>query len=435
MQPGTSSDIAAETTTHPERSMTMDLASIIVSALVHAIVNAGLQATSVVAKDGYESLKAAILRKYGPQVQTDIEKLEQDPTDQGYRDELAQKLRDLGTEDDTELQELAVDLLFIIETLTPVDRIERAQRKAGIRAVDLTLQRHVGGVLDARSHYSLDDRELLTSSIARQSQVPQAVREEIAGLHSTIRDQIETIATQIENSKYKDAETAIANLPLSYVERQRAANLIRADKHMHVSYQALKITVEYFSELNQSVLQSIEREVSPQREANMMLGNAIMIYELTDFVIRYIEAFMVNGTAEIEKLHCETKEKIAELQRQQSALEQLANSPGVEPAVRDQTLADIQNREAAIEELKLEWDKYITEVKALSSTVGEVREKLPTLEVIRENAKVQINLIQLVAMLQFLKQNSNAIKGTIDALKGFRLAPLSPNRVRRLLGI
>jgi hypothetical protein len=39
-----------------------------------------------------------------------------------------------------------------------------------------------------------------------------------------------------------------------------------------------------------------------------------------------------------------------------------------------------------------------------------------------------------MAMLRFLKLNAEAVKGTIDTLKGFRLAPLSPTRVQRLVG-
>ncbi len=422
----------------------VDPVTIIVAALVSGIL-AGLQATAEQAvTDGYQALKATIIRKYGRQAKTSIEQLEQDPHSLPRQEAVAQELRSAGADQDIELQQLASKLTYIIEnpmsrpgqtSLIPMDPVEQAQRQAGVRAVSQVMDRHITSVLAVRSNYMLDDTDLLTSNITGKSNVPQAIRDEIAGLHNDIRAIIEQIALRIEETKYKDAEQAIANLPLAYSERQRASSLIEADKRMHVSYQTLKVTVEFFSELNQIVLGKIERESSPQKESNMMLGNAIMIYELTDFVSRYIEGFAVNGSADIERLYSETKQKIADLRGQQKALEQRATAQGVEDAVRDQTLEDIRNREAAIDELDNEWDKYVSEVKQLYSTVNEVRGKLPTLEVIRENAKVQINLIQLVAMLRFLKQNSAAIKGTVDALKGFRLAPLSPSRVRRLLGI
>jgi len=413
----------------------IDPITLIVTALVNGIL-AGLQGTAEQAvKDSYEALKGAIIRKYGRPAEASIVQLEQNPNSQPHQDMLVLQLRKAGADQDAELQRLASRLTYIIENPMLPDPVERVQRQAGIRAVGQVLDGHVNRVMAVRAQYVTDDNELLSTNVARNSSIPQSVRDEIARLHNSIRDIIEQIAARIEEGKYKDAEQAIAEMPLAYGERQRALNLVQADKRMHVSYQTPNVTVEYFSELNRSVLNKIERESSPQREANMMLGNAIMIYELTDFVIRYIESFTVNGASDIQKLHNETKQKIADLRNQQKALEQRATAPGVEQAVRTQTLEDIHNREGAIDELDREWDNYVNEVNQLYSTVGEVRGKLPTLEVIRENAKVQINLIQLVAMLRFLKQNSDAIKGTVDALKGFRLAPLSPGRVRRLLGI
>ena len=49
--------------------------------------------------------------------------------------------------------------------------------------------------------------------------------------------------------------------------------------------------------------------------------------------------------------------------------------------------------------------------------------------------RIQILTLQLVAMLRVLTQNSESIRGAVASLKGFRLAPLSSVRVRRLLGI
>jgi hypothetical protein len=98
-------------------------------------------------------------------------------------------------------------------------------------------------------------------------------------------------------------------------------------------------------------------------------------------------------------------------------------------------LEDIHHRDGAIDELEKEWISYVGEIGKLHLTVNEIQAKVRTLELIRDNARLQIGVLQAVAMLRFLKQNSDALRGTIETLKGFRLAPLSPNRVRRLLGI
>lgn len=158
-----------------------------------------------------------------------------------------------------------------------------------------------------------------------------------------------------------------------------------------------------------------------------------MICELTDFVIGYIEGFSLGG--DLDKLHAEARQRVKETRDRQKALESRLRGMDVEQAVRDQTLEDIRNRESALRELDSEWDKYLGEMQQLRTTVNEVRGKIPTLEVIRENAHIQIMTLQLVAMLSFLKQNSDSIRGAVDTLQGFRLAPLSSTRVRRLLGV
>jgi uncharacterized protein YifE (UPF0438 family) len=159
----------------------------------------------------------------------------------------------------------------------------------------------------------------------------------------------------------------------------------------------------------------------------------VMIYELTDFVIGYIQAFTVS--TDLETFHVEATQRVQQTRDEQKALEEMARNPDVEPVVRDQILEDIRNREAAFDELEREWDKYLAEFRQLRLRVDEVRGKVPTLATIRENARIQIMTLQLVAMLRFLKQNSDSIRGAVDTLQGFRLAPLSSSRVRRLIGV
>jgi hypothetical protein len=68
-----------------------------------------------------------------------------------------------------------------------------------------------------------------------------------------------------------------------------------------------------------------------------MLGNAIMIFELTEFVIRYVNQFRLDGEDDLNRLHRETKERIGLLREQQRALETRALNSDIEAAVRAQT--------------------------------------------------------------------------------------------------
>jgi uncharacterized membrane protein len=414
-----------------------------VSLIVGALVNGALGGVQASAQDavleGYTKLRTYLARRYGGKVEASINLLEQHPDSPQIRAAVARELRTAGADRDQELAQLARGLTAIIEnpdafgTFEPPDPVEQLRRSTGLRAVGNLLEQHVGKVLTIRQRYDLNDVDLLSRNIARERDLPRRVRDEVTGLHERIRAVIEQIASQIEQGRYADVERAVASFQAGYAERERAQRLIEADKGVQAAYDALRMTVEFFSELNRTVLMRIESETAPDRQSTMMFGNAVMIYELTDFVIGYIQAFTVN--TDLEQFHVEAKQRVQQTREQQKALEEMARNPDVEPVVRDQILEDIRNREAAFDELEREWDRYLAEFRQLRLRVDEVRGKVPTLATIRENARIQIMTLQLVAMLRFLKQNSDSIKGAVDTLQGFRLAPLSSTRVRRLIGV
>jgi hypothetical protein len=60
---------------------------------------------------------------------------------------------------------------------------------------------------------------------------------------------------------------------------------------------------------------------------------------------------------------------------------------------------------------------------------------IPNLELIRDNAKNQLNVLQLVAMVSILKKDLFQFKTALVKLEEMKLVSLSPDRVRRLIGI
>ena len=421
----------------------MDIVSLIVTALVDSIT-AGLQLHGEqLIKYRYDALNGSIISKYKS---VRIDQLEEAPTSKERQAAVEEDLRRAGAGNDDDLAHLAQNLFNIIAKfnitvpsddapLSPEELIERAERKAGSQAIGQITDKHLKTVLDIRARFPLQDQDLLSPIIANNSNIPESVRNEVGKLHDKIRNIIDIVATRIEERKYKFAEDAIEKMQLPYVDLQRARNLIQGDKKVHASYQALKTTVEFFADLNQMIVEKIEHIESPQSETKLLLGNAILVYELTDFVIGFIDGFTIQGTSEIHKLHEETKQEIGELRRQQKALEKDIQSSLVDASVRNQTSQDINEINRSIDVLEKEWEVYMESIMSLNGEVDKIRVRIPTLEVIRKNAKIQISLIQTLAMLQILKHNIGTMKATILTLENMRLVSLSPNRVRRLLGI
>jgi hypothetical protein len=339
----------------------------------------------------------------------------------------------LDADTDPELVRLSEQLIEVIEQGTWTDDpLDEAKRVGGIRALTQTLGIHIERLQNIRSSYPLDDSELLSPNISRAKNIPAKLRDDVSQLHARIRHIIEQVALNIESGKYQETQTVAQNLP-GRNERERAIRLVEADKEIRLSYETLRLTVEFFSELNSQILKRIEREPSEDRRTQMFFGNAITIYEMADFVIDYITSFTPSGFHQLETLHQETLRRVEKARADQESLAASARREGIEPKVRDGILEDVRVREEALDTFKQEWDNYVAETKQFHGRVDEVHNKIPTLELIRENARVQLNVLQLVSMLRFLRQSADAVRAAVETLQEFRLAPLTASRVRRLV--
>lgn len=410
-----------------------DPVSLAVMALTSAIIAMAKEAGKNAGGDSYRLLKGYLIRQYGSDAEVGIANLERHPGVPEYQEDLARRLHGMGAEQDQELGSLAQALYDMVVEGVKDDPLEQPKRAAGMNAVGRLLDTHIQCLSDIRSRFPVADSQLLSSDVAKAPNVPQELRAQVSTLHERMRAIIKQVAVHIENDKYREAEQLPQTLP-NLIERERAARLVEADKAIHISYGSLALAVSFFSELNETILARIEQEHSVERQTQMMFGNAIMIYELAAFAIDFIANFTLGGVAELEALHQETLRRIAKAHEDQERLAADANRRGIEPSVRDGILDDIRHRAAALDFFRDEWNRYVSDTKQFHRRVAEVQNRIPTLELIRENARVQLDVLELVAMLRFLRQNADAVRATVDSLRGFRLAPLSPARVRRLIG-
>ncbi len=382
-------------------------------------------------RDGYEAFRNAILSRY-PVASPIIEDLEHDPYSQKLQEQLIGVLHVLGAGNDKALQQLADELMDDVEYGDPTDLPDQSKRDAGFRLIQEALNDHLDRITSIRAKYPVEDSDLLSSNITHATDVPEQVRAEVRALHSRIRQIIGGIAFAIENDKYRDIEESIKSLPARSM-RERAASLVKADKDLRISYETLRLSVDFFSDINSMLLERIEQESQANRQSQLMFGNAIVIYELADYVIGSIKKFTPGGLRELEDLHQEALWRIEKARYAQQRHIENAGGDSVDPGLRDAVLRDAREREAALSIVQDEWGRHITEASQFSSSVDNVRQKIPDLELIRENARLHIDVLEMVSMLRFMRQSPNSILDTVDALKGFRLAPLTETRVRRLL--
>jgi hypothetical protein len=410
-----------------------DPVSLMVLALAQALIaGAGKGIGEAAGRDAYYALRNALWAGY-PHARSGLEDLESRPDSPEAQDQLIMILRSTEAGTDNNFQQLTARLQAAIKGISQKLLVDEQERTAGYNQFQRELALHLCQLIDIRNRYRVNDAGLLSANISRAADVPGDLRAEVRGLHNRMRGHIEKVARKIEGTSYADTEAFISRLPALGM-RERAASLVRADRELHVSYQTLCLTISYFSRFNSMLENEISRGGSAAREIHLMFGQAIMICELADYVITFIEGFSPGGIRDLEDLHRAAQQRIDETRADLRRLVERANSGQIDPALRDSRLKSAQEREKALSVVQEEWESYIAEAGQFYSRVAGARGIIPNLEFIRDDARIQIAMLEEVAILQILRESVKSIQGAVDLLAGFTLAPLNETRVRRLLG-
>jgi hypothetical protein len=151
-------------------------------------------------------------------------------------------------------------------TTTANELIEKAERVAGRQALDKVLGDHVGAVDAIRREVLVEsDADLLSSRIGSVATIGQDVSRNVALLHEKIRVIIEEVASRIESRKYKPAEETLNTANFSASEGSRAQRLLGAEKRAAVSADSVRLVIDFFHELNDSIVQ---QTVGRRRKTN-----------------------------------------------------------------------------------------------------------------------------------------------------------------------
>ena len=166
------------------------------------------------------------------------------------------------------------------------------------------LAEHLELVIRAVRECSVSPRDL-TSGAVQRTPLPHEIKEGIAQLHTMIRTIITSAAERIQNRRYRSLEDAIGEKYQVVQQKERANAFIAAEKQVNTSVYALRLTVSHFVELNRWILERLKQAQSVRNSSmarEFVLANAILVYELCDFVIEYIEHFQIAGFNELQEL-------------------------------------------------------------------------------------------------------------------------------------
>jgi hypothetical protein len=320
--------------------------------------------------------------------------------------------------------------------------LEKSEIEAGTTAAREVMKNHLSLVMKVQEAEPVRNTDLLTVNIKTNKGIVSGVRDEIASLHGRMRSIIQNVAAEIEEHDYRSAEQAMSGIRLGYRDREKAYTLLKADNEFIVSLQSLSIAMQVIQRLNEDIstrLNEIEKSGAPDRtsQRDLLLGNAILVYEATDFLIQYIENFRIGGLGDINRIHNDALADLNAWKVKIQALKRQAEDPnsGADEEIRKATLADAEAQEDAIEKAIKAWDDVMQRNEEGKGAIDSAQSHLPTLKLMRDNAESQVGVLGSIAILQIVQGNIRAFEDTIETWKNIKLQRLTPDRINNLLGI
>lgn len=172
--------------------------------------------------------------------------------------------------------------------------IEQVEKEAAGNALENILDRHLNPIIEIRRTQPVDNIALVNPDLTSTLNIPETIKKDVTNLQDRMRHLIDLAAKRIEKRHYESIEQALADTDMGFNERQRVQKFVTTDKKFAISCQSVWVCMELFSEFNTRILDKVKHAVvsgDTRTEKTMILGNPVLVYELADFLSRYIETY------------------------------------------------------------------------------------------------------------------------------------------------
>jgi len=319
--------------------------------------------------------------------------------------------------------------------------VEQYEKAAALAALQQIIEEHLLAVEELRTVAAVDNASLLSREIDKLRtrlsvgwKFPQLTIWRTGSLSKRISRTFENVAFVLVGDKYKPSLEFIDSGKLSGTQRATAWALINADRQMLVSFKTLQLILEAFSQVNVAIKSALnETSDDPFTEMRLLFRNALLVYELNDFVVRYIENSGLDGLSTVETVHREYRKRRAKAVRDIAVWRANAQQPGVEESHRAVVPAIVASYESALAEADREWAHHLAESHDRDRSYRSAHRVLPTLKARRSQALAQLSVLDAIGILTDLDLNRRILEDLSRAVEQIELEPITPDRVSRLV--
>jgi hypothetical protein len=318
------------------------------------------------------------------------------------------------------------------------------EKNAGYQVVLGHLKDYTQKVRDIQEKYAFSNKDIMSPRLIVNSQLTNEEMATLMELKLKLDSIINEVAERVEKHRVVSYDDYTQRYELNSYDKLRVNTLVGSVRDINKSIQKIKFTVETFSRCNKYIINELNECVEKGEVAQskmFLLGNMLLIYELANYLINFLENFKLDGVDSILQLSQTELKKIGDTLETLQELRNNADSPDIDPNVKDQVIANLDNREASLHRFKEEWDKYIDGINKLQTNVGSLKEKIPTLSLIRDNAQNQLDFFEImkifgiIMVAEAVQKNLNTLEIVTLPLDELELISLPPSKVYALIGL
>lgn len=314
---------------------------------------------------------------------------------------------------------------------TDTNPAEEKILKRGKAFIEKNFKDQVAYGLKLHNKYeALTNEDILTTSLPLRDDIPERVRKRVLEYRKRTVEILFGVAANIQDEKFKPLDREIKSSGLSRYQERRYEKVRDAQKDIYASYDSIRQSINYITEFNQEIVDRVDQAKGKER-TNLLLLNAVIVYELTDAIIEMINDFQLRGRDTLKSIGGEVYE---ELQRQhQDDVELWERAGQGSDEVKRRVRESVEERARIREAITEKWSGMWKKIEKLELRMGEAKGFIPTLELIRDNARGQINILEVIGITQIVESNIKNFQ-EICEITNIELAPLTKTDVYELIG-
>lgn len=318
------------------------------------------------------------------------------------------------------------------------------EKNAGYQAVLTYLKDYTKKVREIQEKYAFSNKDIMSPSLVDNPKLSSDELAALAELKRNLDRIINEVAERVEKHRMVAYDDYTQKYELNAYDRLRVNSLAGSVQDINKSIQKIKFTVENFSRCNKFIITELDECIAQgdfNKSRMFVLGNILLIFELANYVINFLENFKLAGIDDILQLSQKEIGKITDTMQALQKLKLDADSPDVDPKIKAQIIANLNDREKSLESFQEEWDKYTTGINDVQSKVGSLKDKIPTLKLIRDNAQNQLDFFEIMKIFgimmvaEAVRQNLDTLEIVTLPLDEIELISLPPHRVHALMGL